>query len=29
MSNPYCHDTEGAIKTAVEAARVLIDTENK
>jgi len=25
MSNPHCHDTELAIKTAVEAVRILID----
>jgi uridine phosphorylase len=25
MSNPHCHDTEAAIKTAVEAARILIE----
>jgi len=25
MSNPRCHDTEGAIKTAVEAVRILIE----
>jgi len=24
MSNPHCHDTEAAIKTAVEAVRILI-----
>jgi len=24
MSNPHCHDTEAAIKTAVEAVRMLI-----
>jgi uridine phosphorylase len=24
MSNPHCHDTELAIKTAVEAVRILI-----
>jgi hypothetical protein len=27
MSNPNCHDTEGAIRTAVEAARILIGNE--
>ena len=27
MSNPRCHDTEGAIKTAVEAVRILIERE--
>jgi uridine phosphorylase len=25
MSNPHCHDTESAIKTAVEAVRILIE----
>jgi len=25
MSNPHCHDTEAAIKTAVEAVRILIN----
>jgi len=24
MTNPHCHDTESAIKTAVEAVRILI-----
>jgi len=27
MSNPHCHDTENAIKTAVEAVRLLIQKE--
>jgi len=27
MSNPHCHDTESAIKTAVEAVRILIQKE--
>jgi uridine phosphorylase len=27
MSNPHCHDTENAIKTAVEAVRILIARE--
>jgi uridine phosphorylase len=27
MSNPHCHDTEGAIKTAVEAVRILLKQE--
>ncbi|MDR0324424.1 MAG: uridine phosphorylase [Treponema sp.] len=27
MSNPHCHDTENAIKTAVEAIRILIERE--
>jgi uridine phosphorylase len=27
MSNPHCHDTEAAIKTAVEAVRILISLE--
>jgi uridine phosphorylase len=27
MSNPHCHDTDLAIKTAVEAVRILINTE--
>jgi len=27
MSNPHCHDTEAAIKTAVEAVRILIERE--
>ena len=27
MSNPRCHDTEAAIKTAVEAVRILIEKE--
>ena len=27
MSNPHCHDTEPAIKTAVEAIRILIEQE--
>ena len=29
MSNPHCHDTEAAIKTAVEAVRLLIGMEGK
>jgi len=29
MSNPHCHDTEAAIKTAVEAVRLLIEMERK
>ncbi|GBU29251.1 uridine phosphorylase [Treponema sp. R8-4-B8] len=29
MSNPHCHDTEAAIKTAVEAVRLLIEMEGK
>ncbi|MDR0442060.1 MAG: uridine phosphorylase [Treponema sp.] len=29
MSNPHCHDTELAIKTAVEAVRILIEREQK
>jgi len=27
MSNPNCHDTEGAIRTAVEAVRILIERD--
>jgi len=27
MSNPHCHDTEAAIKTAVEAVRILMEEE--
>ncbi|MCL2196584.1 MAG: uridine phosphorylase [Treponema sp.] len=27
MSNPHCHDTEAAIKTALEAVRILIEEE--
>jgi len=27
MSNPHCHDTEAAIKTAVEAVRILMEDE--
>ena len=27
MSNPHCHDTEAAIRTAVEAVRILIERE--
>jgi uridine phosphorylase len=27
MSNPQCHDTEAAIKTAIEAVRILINKE--
>jgi uridine phosphorylase len=27
MSNPHCHDTEAAIKTAVEAIRIMIEKE--
>ena len=27
MSNPHCHDTDGAIKTAVEAVKILIEQE--
>jgi len=27
MSNPHCHDTQAAIKTAVEAVRLLLDEE--
>jgi len=27
MDNPRCHDTEGAIKTAVEAVRILIERD--
>jgi uridine phosphorylase len=29
MSNPHCHDTEAAIKTAVEAVRILIKDNNQ
>jgi uridine phosphorylase len=29
MSNPHCHDTENAIKTAVEAVRKLIEIDAK
>jgi uridine phosphorylase len=29
MSNPHCHDTENAIKTAVEAVRSLIEIDVK
>jgi uridine phosphorylase len=28
MSNPHCHDTETAIKTAVEAVKILIEQTN-
>jgi uridine phosphorylase len=28
MSNPHCHDTSLAIRTAVEAVRILIEREN-
>ncbi|MCL2411643.1 MAG: uridine phosphorylase [Treponema sp.] len=28
MDNPQCHDTEAAIKTAIEAVRILIDRDN-
>jgi uridine phosphorylase len=27
MSNPHCHDTEDAIKTAIEAVKILIERE--
>ncbi|MDR1838593.1 MAG: hypothetical protein LBQ93_03285 [Treponema sp.] len=27
MSNPHCHDTEGAIRTVVEAVKILIDND--
>ncbi|MCL2808937.1 MAG: uridine phosphorylase [Treponema sp.] len=27
MSNPHCHDTEAAIKTAIQAVRILIEKE--
>ncbi|MCL2209175.1 MAG: uridine phosphorylase [Treponema sp.] len=28
LSNPHCHDTENAIKTAVEAVKILISQDN-